>query len=68
MPSLQECALKAEQYVSTGYSQPAELISSENDQLIFRVLTIENGGNAALSVSVDSRDCSLISFETLWSE
>ena len=67
-PTIQECALKAEQYVTMGYSNPGELISTENDQLVYRVMTNQNGGDAAMLVTVNSHDCSLISFETLWSE
>lgn len=64
-----DCALEAEQFATTGYSEPGRLIGQDNDgNLIYQVRTNENGGDAAYEVVVTSDKCSMVHKRLLWSE
>lgn len=63
-----KCAGPAEQYVTTGYSQPAYFAGVNGNQITYHVLTNQQGGDAAYEVIVDGRNCQLLSKRVLWSE
>lgn len=63
------CAAAAENFVTEGYTSPAEHVGLRNaDDLVYIVRTTTDGGDSAFEVTVKNSDCSLLDLQMLWTE
>lgn len=63
------CSYQAEQFVSSGFSQPGEFREFDSKgNLVYVVSVNSHGGDAAYEVVMEPESCRLVSKRLLWSE